>query len=263
MKNIVITGSTRGLGYAMAVGFLEAGMNVTVSGINPQVLLSLEKKLKQYKNQLLTIKCDVRSRTDVQNLWTCSLVRWERIDIWINNAGINQPDLPLWQIPPQDTISVLSTNLLGTVYGSQIAMQGMLKQKGGFIYNIEGFGSKGHFSNGLNLYGTTKKAVSHFTQALAREAELTPVKVGLLNPGMMIMEFTTGTAVGQIIPTAQTLPAPRHIFNILGDRPETVAAFLVREILSNNENDRRIVWMTWPRKIWRLLQSPFVKRELI
>lgn len=261
MKNIVITGSTRGLGFAMAVGFLEAGMNVTISGINPHALLSVEKKLKKYKNQLMTLKCDVRSRTEVQNLWACSLVRWDKIDIWINNAGINQPDLPLWDVSPQDTSSILSTNLLGTIYGSQTAMQGMLKQKEGFIYNLEGFGSNGRFRAGLNLYGTTKRAVTHFSQALAKEAEGTTVKVGLLSPGMMVMEFIS-TTIGEAS-VSYVLPTSQNIFNILGDRPETVAAFLVKEILDNSENGRHIVWMTWPKIIWRFLKSPFSHRELI
>ncbi|HWP97637.1 MAG TPA: SDR family oxidoreductase [Syntrophomonadaceae bacterium] len=260
MKSVVITGSSRGLGFALAKSFLEHGCSVTISGKNLDNLVRAQEKLNFVSRTVQAVLCDVRSWPDVSRLWHEAQDHWGRVDIWINNAGINQPDLYLWELSTVDTNNLLQTNLSGLIYGSQVAMQGMMSQQGGQIYNVEGFGNNGMMRTGLNLYGTSKRAVSHFTRALAREAAGTGVQVGLLSPGMMVTDFITGP-IGE----SQVRKISAHtksIFNILGDHPDEVGRFLVSRILRNRKNGVQLVWLTRSKAIFRLVKSTLVKRDL-
>ncbi|QSO46834.1 SDR family oxidoreductase [Alicyclobacillus mengziensis] len=257
MPCVVITGSSRGLGFAMAERFLRAGYDVTLSGRSEDTLLTAANRLGTYKGHILAVVCDVRDRRDVIRLWESAVEGFGTIDIWINNAGINQPDLHLWDISPEDVDHVVETNLLATIYGSQVAMQGMLRQKKGYIFNMEGFGSNEMQQAGLNLYGTTKRALTYFTTALAKEAKDTPVKVGLLSPGMMVTDFITQTE-GIINDPEKS----RKIFNILGDKPETVADFLVSKMIAGPKNGARIAWLTKSKATYRFMTAGFRKRDL-
>lgn len=259
MKNVVITGSSRGLGFEMAGCFLQAGCNVTISGSNPVNLERASERLKVYRDRVLAVPCDVRQPEQHARLWQESLDRWGKIDIWINNAGVSQIHKALWELSPNETDNLMKTNLMGIIYGSQIAMQGMLQQNEGQIYNTEGFGSNDMVRSGLNLYGTSKRALTHFTKALAQEAEGTNIKVGTLSPGMMVTEFITGpVGEGKRIIDEST----KKIFNILGDKPQPVAHFLVAEMLKNEKNGSHIEWLTRGKMIWRFAKAPFVKRDL-
>ena len=83
------------------------------------------------------------------------------------------------------------------IYGSQVAIRGMLTQGFGAIYNMEGMGSDGRTHDGLALYGTTKYALKYFTDALVLETKETPLIVGALRPGMVITEMVTDQYAGQ------------------------------------------------------------------
>jgi NAD(P)-dependent dehydrogenase (short-subunit alcohol dehydrogenase family) len=259
LKNVVITGSSRGLGFEMANCFLEAGCNVTISGSNPVNLAKASERLKVYGDRVLAVLCDVRQWEQHANLWGKSQDRWGKIDIWINNAGISQAHQAMWELSPNETDNLMQTNLMGVIYGSQIAMLGMLRQGEGQIFNTEGFGSNDMLRKGLNLYGTSKRALTHFTKALSQEAEGTNIHVGTLSPGMMVTEFVTGP-VGAVKRTVDD--STKKIFNILGDRPQPVAQYLVAEMLKNKKNGAHIEWLTRSKMIWRFAKAPFVKRDL-
>lgn len=257
MPNVVITGSSRGLGFAMAKRFLNSGYKVVISGRNEDTLLAAKHQLQSFSGDVVPVVCDVQDRRDVIRLWETAVEQLGTVDIWINNAGINQPDVHLWDVSPEDVHHVIQTNLLGTIYGSQVAMQGMLRQKKGHIFNMEGFGSNDMQQAGLNLYGTTKRAITYFTSALAKEAEGTPIKVGLLSPGMMVTDFITKTES-----VLNDVARSRKIFNILGDKPETVADFLVSKIIGGQNNGARIAWLTKPKAAFRFMTASFRKRDL-
>jgi short-subunit dehydrogenase len=133
----------------------------------------------------------------------------------------------------------------------------MRKQGGGQIYNLEGWGSDGKRRNALTVYGTTKRAVRYFTRGLADELEGESVLVGTLSPGMMVTDFLTAPMVGM-----EDAEPMRRIVNILGDRPQTVAEYLVGKILGNRRNHAYFVWLTTAKIIGRFLMAPFRKRDL-
>ena len=140
-------------------------------------------------------------------------------------------------------------------------MQEMEKQGYGAIYNIEGYGSNDAKMLGLSIYGTSKRAITYFTEALAKESEVrnTGVIVGKLNPGIMITDFITN-ALGN----KEKIDLPektKKVYNILGDYPDVVAKFLVDGILSNNKNNAKIEWLTTAKAMWRFMTASFNKRD--
>ena len=140
-------------------------------------------------------------------------------------------------------------------------MEEMIKNNGGSIYNVEGYGSNDAKMLGLSIYGTSKRAITYFTEALAKESEErnTNVIVGKLSPGIMITDFITN-ALGnkeKINLSEKT----KKVYNILGDYPDVVASFLVNGILNNNKNNAKIEWLTTKKAAWRFMTSSFNKRD--
>ncbi len=260
MKTIVITGSTRGIGYGLADAFLGLGCAVTICGRRPPDVerVTAELSAKFAPERVLGVPCDVTQFDQVQNLWNVSKSHFGKVDIWINNAGIGQPRRNFWENAPDDLEIVVGTNLLGTMYGAKVALAGMLEQGFGSLYNMEGLGSDGRRVPGLTLYGTTKYGLRYFTDALVEEAKGTPVKVNALSPGMVITDLLTQ----QYEDRPEEWEEAKQIFNILADRVETVVPWLAQQILTNDKSGARISWLTRRKVVGRFLAARFRKRDL-
>jgi len=262
MKNIVITGSTRGIGLCMAKEFLRVGCKVTISGRGSKLSEKLKKELSSFMEQILYVSCDVSKVNEVEGLWRQSKEKWGRIDIWINNAGQNCPYEYCYKTKSNYVDALIDTNIKGMIYGSQIASKNMLVQGSGQIWNMEGLGSNGMIQERTILYGTSKRALRYFTKGLARELKGTPVMAGRLSPGMMLTDFITRSPDGEKSSVIEN-KSFKFIFNALGDRPETVASFFIPRILANTENNTLIAWLTNVKTMWRFIISPLNKNRLI
>ena len=260
MKTVVITGSARGLGYAMAEGFRKNNCNVVISDLKEESLKKAKNNLEEIKSdgKILTVVCNVTNYEDLENLMSETIRNFGKVDIWINNAGVNQPQEPIYKCDKSAIDAIIDIDLKGTIYGSKIAMTQMVNQKEGAIYNIEGYGSNDAHMSGLNLYGTSKRAVTYLTESLAQEAEGTGVIVGKLAPGIMITQFTTHSLVNQEIDLSDST---KQVYNVLGDSPETVAKFFVENMLKNKKNGVKINWLTNGKAFYRFLTAGFNKRN--
>jgi len=258
MKNVVITGSTRGIGFSMALEFLRAGCNVTLSGRGEALAETALAKLLPFEGQYSYVPCNVQEKASLQSLWDISLDQWGRIDIWINNAGQNAPYMFSWETGESYTENIIKTNVIGMIYGSQIAAIGMRKQGHGAIYSMEGLGSNHMIQNKTILYGTTKCALTYFMKGLAKELKGTGVIAGRLSPGMMLTDFITKTPDGDESAVLSDEKFNR-LFNILADKPETVAKFFIPKILSNTKNNAQIMWLTNRKASWRFMTAAFQK----
>ncbi|MAT41713.1 MAG: chitin-binding protein [Anaerolineaceae bacterium] len=261
MKTVVITGSTRGIGFGMAKEFLRRGHQVVVSGrSDSSVADALAELGKEIKPEMLGgFACDMADYGQVDNLWKFSENLFGKIDIWINNAGISHQSANFSDIPYEVFSTVIQTNLIGVMNGVQIALQQMKKQGFGFIYNMEGLGSDGRITPGLSIYGTSKRALSYFTESVVKENEESPVKIGFLSPGMVV----TDLLLGDMDQRGEKWQRQKKIFNILADRVETVTPYLVEQILENEKHGAKIAWLTTPKIIWRFLTAPIIKRDIL
>ncbi|MFA9405895.1 MAG: SDR family oxidoreductase [Anaerolineales bacterium] len=258
MRQVVITGSTRGLGYGMAESFLARGCSVTVSGRSKGAVDSAIKSLGERidTSKLLGVACDVRVPDELENLWKQTSARFGEIDIWINNAGISGSQKPVWKLATDELASVVDTNVLGLIFGSQVAVRGMLAQNHGAIYSMEGMGSDGRMHDGLITYGMTKYAVDYFTEALVKELKGTPLIIGSLRPGMLATEFITN----QYVNRPDDWEKDKKILNIIASRIETVAPWLVDKILTNQKSGVCISYSSRSKLFMRFLTAPFSKR---
>lgn len=263
MKTVVITGSARGFGYALISLFRKNNFNVVLCDISKETLKVAERELEKIKSKgkILSFQADITKEEDIQKLIDSTLKEVKTIDIWINNAGVNQPSKPVWELDKKTIDRLIDIDVKGTVLCSKMIMPVMIKQKSGQIYNVEGHGSNDAKILGLSLYGTSKRAITYFTEALAFEAEKlnTNVLVGKITPGIMITNFIT-TALGdgeKIELDSKT----KKVYNILGDYPETIAEFMVEKIINNKKNNVKFTWLSNGRAAWRFMTSGFNKRN--
>lgn len=263
MKTVVITGSARGLGFEMAKNFRAHGYNVVLSDINEQNLEHAQVELSQMEGagEIFKVACNVCDLAQVENLWAETFAKFGSIDVWINNAGVNQPPKHAWDLAEKEIDFLINVDLKGAINGSTVAMRGMTKQGFGAIYNVEGFGSNDAYQENLVMYGTTKRAVTYFTTALAKESEIakTNVIVGKLSPGIMITDFLTSSN-GQDN-TSQLSDKVKKVYNILGDYPDVIAKFLVNKMVKNTKNNAHIQWLTNGKAFRRFMGAGFNKRN--
>ncbi len=259
MKIVVVTGSTRGIGLALARAFLERGCAVVVSGRQQADVDTVVEALAAdfEPERVHGVACDVCLPDQVQALWDGTVARFERVDVWINNAGIAHGQALLWDHDPALFGKIVSTNLAGAMTGSAVAIRGMLAQGSGALYNMEGLGSDGRKVHGMTPYGATKRGLRYLDEALAKEVEGTPVIVGAILPGMVVTDLLLAGLEG---PEEQVAQA-KKIFTILADRAETVCPWIVDRVLANTRNGARISWLTTGRAAWRFLTAPISKRD--
>ncbi|MCP4538701.1 MAG: SDR family oxidoreductase [Chloroflexi bacterium] len=261
MKIIVVTGSTRGIGYGLADSFLALGCAVTVSGRTPEAVEKAVAELsaKHQADHVFGQPCDVTDFEQVQALWDAAKARFDKIDIWINNAGLSNPQKDFWELAPERIQTIVSTNVIGAMYGSKVALRGMLDQGFGELYNMEGLGSDGRKVDGLALYGTTKSGLRYLNESLAQETKGTPVLVGALSPGMVVTDFLTAQYENR---PPEDWENAKRIFNILADRVETVTPWLAQQVLANDKNGVCLQWLPAYKTMFRFLSAPFSKRNL-
>jgi len=259
-KIVVITGSTRGIGYGLAESFLQLGCSVTVSGRSRASTEQVVSKLAlQYdRTRILGIPCDVTAPEQVAALWDETKSHFGKVDIWVNNAGHSGDMGMVWEHLPKDVESVIATNLLGTIYGAQVAFRGMQAQGHGAIYNMEGMGSDGRTHAGLTFYGTTKSAIHYFTKGLALEAKESTVIIGGLRPGMVATDMIRDRYKDR----PEEWERAKKIFNIIAERVETVTPWLARQMLGNHKNDVILSYSSPWKLLRKFITSPIVKRQV-
>jgi len=264
MKTVVITGSARGFGFAMAKDFRRLGCNIVLSDLKQESLTKARQELENINSdgKVLDVVCDVTKCEMLENLWQTSVNEFGAIDIWINNAGVNQPDLPVCMLTEADVDFLLNVDLKGSINGSRIAFKHMVEQGFGQIYNIEGYGSNDAMKTGLTIYGTAKRAITYFTEALAKESSShyeDKVKVMLLTPGIMITGFLTEANGGKT--EVKLSEKVKKVYNILGDLPETISAYVVPRMLKNKKNNSKIAWLTTRRAFGKFFKALFKKNN--
>ncbi len=257
MQNILITGSTRGIGKGLALDFLRMGHRVVVTGRTRAAVDEATRELGA-AGEVLGVTCDVRNRDSVQAAWDAGVARFGRLDMWINNAAVATDRTPLADLPPDQIVATVETNLLGTLYGCQVAIAGMRAQSGGGkVYTFEGFGSDGISRPGLSVYGSTKRAIRYLTASLAKECAGTAVLVGSLSPGIVATDLLLYSSKGN---DPADWERAKRTLNILGDRVETVTPYLARAALENRKQGARIAWLT-PGKAALRFATSFVRRR--
>jgi len=259
--NVVITGSTKGIGYGMAKEFLRRGHDVVICSRGQSAVDTAVAALRQEfaGRKIVGQPCDVGNYIQVQALWDAAIQGLGSVDIWINNAGRDGIQKLLHELPVEDYTLTVQTNLTGLLHCNRVAINGMLKQGSGKIFNMEGFGSDGSTMPRYAVYGGTKYALRYITKVLVKECKDTCVQMCYLSPGMVV----TDMLIAPDAPKDPEWPRKRRIYNILADTVETVTPWLVDGVLAANKNGAAVRWLTPRKVIGRFLLSRVRKRDIL
>lgn len=244
-KVIVVTGGTRGIGQGLVTEFLKRGCQVATCGRTAA------------DSPALSLVADVTDEAAMQRLWDQTVSAYGRVDVWINNAGISAPRRAFADLDLAAARQVIDVNLVGAMTGSSVALRGFAAQGHGQLWNMEGFGSGGQKAAGMAVYGASKQALTYFTQALLKDTKGSPVQVGLLSPGIVVTELLTGDYADD----PEGFAKAKKIFNILGDRVETVTPWLADQVLKTDKTGAHVQWLTKPKAFGRFATA-FRKRDL-
>jgi short-subunit dehydrogenase len=252
-KVVVVTGATRGFGYAIAEAMLRADAIVVISGRSEAALSKATASLGAL-GMVRSQTCDVKEEQQVYGLARFAIQSFGRIDIWINNAGYSSAAGLMLETDPQQAIDMFLANDMGTLYGSQAALHFMKSRKEGTLVNLYGNGSFLRPASPTGLYGATKAWITSFTRSLAKEISGSGVRLIGFSPGMMLTDMLTNPVViGEH--GKDMMKQYAFVLRFLGDDPKNAAQKLV-ETIANNKKEFIEYRMLRPWKITlRLLRA--------
>lgn len=192
MKNIVVSGASKGIGRAIVLYFAEKGFNVAFCSRNEENLLQLKKEVLQINNNanVLAIKADVSKANDLHYFSEMVLTNFEKVDILVNNAGVFlQGNLIDMEFSDFDTI--LKTNIYSAFILTQNFVPTFIKQNNGYIFNISSIAGIVAYKNG-GAYNVSKHALTGFSKTLRNELKDYNIKVSTVYPGATLTDSWNG-----------------------------------------------------------------------
>jgi 3-oxoacyl-[acyl-carrier protein] reductase len=187
-RTVIVTGSSRGIGKHIATRFAESGDNVVVCSRTEEDCERVAADLEAEGHSAHAVEVDVSDKESVENLVDETVEEFGRLDVLVNNAGINIRG-PAEEMSAEDWQTVLDVNLTGVFYCAQEAGKRMIEQgDGGSIVNISSMmGSMGQQDR--TPYNTTKGGVNNLTRCLAVEWAEHDIHVNALAPGYIMTEM--------------------------------------------------------------------------
>ena len=186
-KNVFVTGSSRGIGLAIAHKFASLGANVVLNG-RGQLGQDLLDNFAGYGVKVLAISGDISSAQDAKRMVAEAIETLGSVDILVNNAGITKDGMAL-RMTEEDFDRVLKVNLTGTFNMTQAVLKPMTKAREGAIINLSSV--SGLIGNaGQANYAASKAGVIGFTKAIAREVAGRNVCVNAIAPGFIQSDMT-------------------------------------------------------------------------
>ncbi len=186
---IVTAAAGAGIGQAVARLFAQEGAEVVVSDAHPHRLQEVaEAMARDYGRPFLALPVDVRREEQVRELVTRTLERHGRIDVLVNNAGINRLS-PVWQMDDETWQLVLDVNLTGTFRCTRAVLPHMMERRQGSIVNLASVAGWLGSAEGEAHYCAAKAAVMAFTRAVAAEVGRYGVRVNAIAPGLIYNPF--------------------------------------------------------------------------
>lgn len=212
-KVVVITGASRGLGRALALALAKEGARLVLANRREDELADVARETGG-----IAVVTDVSDEAQVHELAKNAVEKYGRIDVWINNAGIWMPHVPVEQLNWRRVHELFEVNVFGLMYGSKEALVQMKKQGGGTIVNITSIRGIDPKPNEAG-YTASKYAATGFTKCLRLEAEPHGIRVFGVYPGGMKTHLFD--------------EAPREEYDQFMD-PSDVAANIIAHIKDDN-----------------------------
>ncbi len=222
-KTAVVTGSTKGIGRAIAEALLEAGAKVVISARNESEVAGAGKELdRAHPKRVLARRCDVRREDEVRALFSETDRAFGGADILVNNAGVglfkNLEEMSL-----QEWSTVLETNLTGVFLCTREAIPRMRKRGGGYVFNISSLAGKNAFPS-ATAYNASKFGLNGMSEALMQEVRYDGIKVTHLMPGSVATHFSGRNPGPEDAWKVQPEDIGRIVVDLLDMDPRTLAS---------------------------------------
>ena len=186
-KNVFVTGSSRGIGLAIAHKFAKLGANVVLNS-RGTISEDLLAEFSNYGVKVVPISGDVSDFVDAKRMVDQAIAELGSVDVLVNNAGITQDTLML-KMTEEDFEKVIKINLTGAFNMTQAVLKQMIKAREGAIINMSSVvGLMGNI--GQANYAASKAGLIGFTKSVAREVANRNVRVNALAPGMIESDMT-------------------------------------------------------------------------
>lgn len=187
VKTAVITGASRGIGKGIAVCFAKQGADLILNATREDHLKECMEEICSYGGKVFTVAGDMSDPHTSERMVQCAVEEFGKLDIVVNNAGINRDGL-FHKMTDRQWQEVLDVNLNGTFYLMRSAAQEMRKQKSGRIINISSASWQGNF--GQANYAASKAAVVALTKTAARELGIFHITCNAICPGLIETDMT-------------------------------------------------------------------------
>ncbi len=187
-KVIVVTGSSRGIGSKLIKAFSEENAKIVINYNSSEAEAeTLYNKLIQYNPNCIKVKADVTSMDDIKKLYNETILKFGKVDVLINNAGICDDNL-IQAMSDEQWNRVIDVNLTGVYLSCKTFSQIMIQQNFGKIINIASLkGQEG--CEGQTNYSASKAGVIGFTLALAKELGRHNISVNAICPGFIVTDL--------------------------------------------------------------------------
>ena len=191
-KVAIVTGSGRGIGKAIALGFAREGARVVVCGrtsgpdAGPWSIETTAQEIQALGGQVLTVRCDVSREAQVTELVGRTLEQWGRVDVLVNNAGYKWSK-SLLDTPYETWDAIIRTNLDGVFLCSMAVLPSMRQERSGSIVTISS-GAAHSDGPGGGAYATSKAGVDRLMIKLGAELKGEGIAANSLDPGATLTE---------------------------------------------------------------------------
>lgn len=197
-KVVLITGAGRGIGREVAAAFAAHGARIAANDITP---INLDQTVEQISSTGGIIKdyvADISKKMPVQALVSRILDEWDRVDILINNAGV-EPHAPLLDLDAWDWQRTIDVNLSGPFFTTQTVGRVMREQGSGVIINIASIAGRAHGLKDRSAYIASKMGLIGLTREAARELAAHNIRVNAVCPGVIETEMTAELRKNQVM----------------------------------------------------------------
>lgn len=189
-KNVLVTGSSAGIGKAIARAFAQEGANLILFARRQEKLSALAEMLKEeFGAKVHIAKCDVRNYEEVENAISSIPKEFADIDILVNNAGLARGMGKIQNAELSDWDEMIDTNVKGLLYVTRVIAPKMVEKGSGHIINIGSIAGWEVYTGGV-VYCGSKHAVRAISKGMAIDLNGTGVKVTEIDPGMVETEFS-------------------------------------------------------------------------
>lgn len=219
-KVAVITGGTKGIGYAIAETLLKNGANVFICARDKFEIKRALERLSEYGNVDGEV-CDVRSEAQVEMMLKECVRVFNVVDILINNAGVGFIGETVEEMSPDKFQQTLETNLFGVFYACHHVIPILKSRGGGYIINISSLAGQNPHPK-MAAYNASKFALNGFTEALMQEVRQDEIKVSYICPGSVNTEFGGDEPSDEKAWQLQSEDIAQTVLNLLKMKPNAL-----------------------------------------